>query len=148
MAHVEAAAEPSGRRRGSGGLVKKHVGIVGGVEDGEEAEQMGGVVDRDTAYADHVVGVVAALYVESGVIFGTGLHAGEHHSIMYGVGIAEDVGHLPHHLHADNALAADRSHEAADLPPAHAEGRKVARQRVLLLCRNHGCGAAQEQNEP
>ena len=70
---------------------------MGGVEDGEESQQMGDIIQRNTIDAHHIVCVVAALHVKSRVVLGVSLYARQQLGVVHRVGIAEDMGHIVHH---------------------------------------------------
>ena len=107
----------TGGRRRSGRLAYAHRREMGGVEHREEAQQMGGVVYRHTVDGQHVVRVVAALYVQSGIILAASLYAGQHLGVVQRVGVAQYARHAAHEAHAHHAHAPVRrqlrSHPAA-----------------------------------
>ena len=64
---------------------------------------MSRIINRCTTKGNIIVRIVTALDMQTGIIFGIGLHARQKLGIMQRIGIAQNMRHLIHERHADNA---------------------------------------------
>ena len=128
LQHRREAAAVTGREAGLGDL---HVLDGVGVEDREEAEEVGGVVDRGVVEEDQVLVGAAAAHVEAAHALGPGLHAGQQLQGLEDVHLPHEDGSaldLPHrHLHhAHAALHLDRIEPLRlDLDGLHPQGLRL-----------------------
>ena len=74
-----------------------------GIEDGEETQQMCRIINRYTAEGNKIMGIIASLDMQTGIIFRIGLYPRQELGIMHRVGIAQNMRHIIHGLHVDDA---------------------------------------------
>ena len=92
MVHTECGTKARGIGCGIGTFLQIHSSIVRSIEDREDAQQVGCIINGHALYGQEVVGVVATLYVQASVQLGIGLHAWQHLGATNGVGITQHLG--------------------------------------------------------
>ena len=96
--HVDSAAQP----RWIGCIVsigsERHGGIVRGIEDREDAQHVGRIVDGHSLNGKDVVRLVAALDVQPRIQLAACLHSWQHLGIVDGIGIAKHLRQIVEHL--------------------------------------------------
>ena len=74
---------------------------------------MSRIINRCTTKGNIIVRIVTALDMQTGIIFGIGLHARQKLGIMQRICITQNMRHFIHKRHTDNARAFDFSQRRA-----------------------------------
>ena len=106
-------------------------GIMGGIEDGEDAQYVLDVIQLDTVDADPVVRIVAALDIQAGIQFGIGLHARQQLRVAYRVGIAG----YARHIVEERQVQAHASEAVVPQLPRHVPADDLHALQLLHPCR-------------
>ena len=149
--HVYLSAQPVGRGCLGLGLAELHLLEVGGIEHREETQHVGCVVDGHAIHAHQVVLYVAAGDVESGVVFGVGLHARQQLGVVQRVGVAQYAWHVVHEAQVDSGDAPfGREQVRAHALAFHIDVvQRVLMQRVALCTgKEHGAQGDAKSQQP
>ena len=129
--HIDETAETVGCRGGEGRTGELQAGIMGGIEDGEDAQYVLDVIQLDTVDADPVVRIVAALDIQAGIQFGIGLHARQQLRVAYRVGIAG----YARHIVEERQVQAHASEAVVPQLPRHVPADDLHALQLLHPCR-------------
>ena len=101
--HIHATPKPIGKRSGSRRFQQTHFVEMSGIEDGEETQQMCRIINRYTAEGNKIMGIIASLDMQTGIILRIGLYSRQELGIMHRICIAQNMRHIIHELHVDDA---------------------------------------------